>query len=290
MHVRASLRVVLHPAQRSLRWRPYALGQIGDGNEFGPGKAGLGDLGLGRPDEQTVLAHLVDEVPEPRLECQVQVPDRCEVLQARHKGIGREDRRRRHGGRRGKLFGVGELDSLRALEIEEMAQRLLAERQQHQAECRAGSGGPVRELRGRDKCGDTPSEVSMFAVSARCSISSRATPGRTSSPTVNGLQLLGGERGVGLILQTRHAANRYSPLSKCSTSAASQSCRSTPSDARSRKPGSEVVGAVPRVFTTCESTAADGIGSKAARFAEHDAPPRPRRRLRRGRRADDPRS
>ncbi len=119
-------------------------GQVGHGNEFGPGEGALGDLGLWRPDEHAVLAHLVDEVPEPGLDRPVQVPDRGEVLQPRHELVGRHDRRR--GIRCGKPVGVGEIHPLRPLEIQEVAQRLLAEGQQHEANARRVVASRLRKV------------------------------------------------------------------------------------------------------------------------------------------------
>ena len=81
---------------------------------------------------------------------------------------------RRGPAERGQPVGVGDVHALGALEEHEVAQRLLAERQQRQLHAgRVVAGGRGRF--GRDRCGAAPIADSRFCTSARCSISWAAT-------------------------------------------------------------------------------------------------------------------
>ena len=124
-------------------------GHVGDRDQLGPAEVGLGGLRPRRADEQPPLAVLLRQPRDPGLDGPVQVPDRGEVLAAR------DDVAVLHGwhgrGRslleRGHARGVLDVHALGALEEHEVAQRLLAERQQRQVHARRVVAGGLREVR-----------------------------------------------------------------------------------------------------------------------------------------------
>ncbi len=105
-------------------------GQVGDRDQFRPLEMLRGGLGPRRPDEQPRLPVLLAQVREARLDGPVQVPDRGEVLRPgndvalAHQRLGPA-----HGDQ---TVGIVQVHALGPFQEHEVAQRLLAERQQCQ--------------------------------------------------------------------------------------------------------------------------------------------------------------
>ena len=100
----------------------------GDRDHLRPVQQLGGGLGARRPDEHGPLAEPRDERPQPVLDPAVEVTDGQELLTARHQLLlGQRHAWRRAGN---EPLGVLPLHSLRALEVQEVQQRPLAERDQ----------------------------------------------------------------------------------------------------------------------------------------------------------------
>jgi hypothetical protein len=125
--------------------RALSAGQVGHGDQLRPAEMRRGRLRAGRTDEQPVLPTRLGEVREARLDRPVQVPDRREVLPPGH-DVPLVHHRCRPADR-GQAIGVGQVHSLRPLQEHEVAQRLLAERQQRQLHARRVMAGGRRQVR-----------------------------------------------------------------------------------------------------------------------------------------------
>ena len=124
-------------------------GQVGDRDQLGPAEVRLGGLRPRRADEQPPLTVFLRQARDPGLDGPVQVPHGGEVLAARDDVAVLHGWRRRGRGllERGHALGVLEVHALGALEEHEMAQRLIAERQQGQVHARRVVAGGLREVR-----------------------------------------------------------------------------------------------------------------------------------------------
>ena len=149
-HELAEVRVPPLPARplallQDLVDRPLRGRDVGHRDQFGPAEMLTRGLRPGRADEQPLLAELVRQVRDAGLDGPVQVPDGLEILGAR------DDLARLHRGHRaaegGHPVGVLEVHALRALKEHEVAQRLVAERDQGQVHARGIVAGGVREVR-----------------------------------------------------------------------------------------------------------------------------------------------
>jgi hypothetical protein len=148
--------------------RRQRRGEIGDRDELRPAQQLRGGLGPRGSHEHRPLSAAGRQAAQPIGDPPVQVPDRGELLAARQ----RLSRLHRLTGRPGqdKTGRVRQLDALRALQEQEMPQRLLAERQQ--VKLHPGREYPDRCGKlGRPNTGAAPIAVIRFDTSARCSIS-----------------------------------------------------------------------------------------------------------------------
>ena len=107
---------------------PVGTLQVGDRPEVGPAEGGLLGLVERGADEQPVLPQHLSQVFEAPFHRTVQVTLRAEVLATRHDLLGGHGCQRRPGGL--EAHGVGPLDAFRALQVDEVLQRRLAEREQ----------------------------------------------------------------------------------------------------------------------------------------------------------------
>ena len=124
---------------------PLRRGQVGHRDQFGPAEVLLRRLGPRRPDEQPLLAVLGAQVRETSLDRPVHVPDRREVLPARHDVAGHHVRHR--AAERCEPVAVVQVHALGTLEEHEVPQRLLPERQQRQVNPGGIVAGRVGEVR-----------------------------------------------------------------------------------------------------------------------------------------------
>ena len=149
-HELAEVRVFPVPARslallQDLVDGPLGRGHVGNRDQLGPAEVGLGGLRPGRADEQRRLAVLLGQVRDAGLDRPVQVPHSREILAAR------DDLAVLHG-RRGAAVrdhpgGVLDVHALRAFEVHEVPQRLVAERHQRQVHAGRVVAGGLREVR-----------------------------------------------------------------------------------------------------------------------------------------------
>jgi hypothetical protein len=131
-------------------------GQVGDRDQLRPAQPRAGGLGLGRADEHLGLAVALDQAGEAVADAAVQVPDGRVVLRFDHQG----GRGRGQGpalAHHREQLGVGHVDVVGALQVQEVTQRRLAERHQRHLHVRRvplaadREVGPVEMRGGADR-------------------------------------------------------------------------------------------------------------------------------------------
>ena len=127
---------LLHRGQRG--------GQVGDRDQLRPPDQLRGGLGARRADEHRPLTDPVDQPAQPVGDAPVQVAHGAVLLAARQQFVRRHRRARRR--RRDEALRVLQLHPLRPLQVQEVPQRLLAERQQVQLHPGREVPGTLREV------------------------------------------------------------------------------------------------------------------------------------------------
>ncbi len=127
--------------------------QVRDRDELRPAEQLGRGLGVRGADEHRALPQPVAQGAQPLLQAPVQVPDGLVLLAARHE-LGRVEAGA--GGRdRPERLGVLQLHALGPLQVEEVAQRLLAEGQQVELDAGGEVAGALREVRPAERGGGT---------------------------------------------------------------------------------------------------------------------------------------